>query len=422
MATICTAIAQQSAGSSQGGHQYVRYTVLPEKNEYRIGEVATLRVLATAGGRNVDGAEVRFEAGEACLKADTTGVAVFHNGEAKIPFGTMAKAGFRFCKMHFNVSGQDIKDEVTVGYAPETLTTTATEPADFDAFWAKTLKKAAKVPMTVELTDCPEYSNDSIICQRVKLQTYEKGFFFYGYLSRPRDNDKHPVMLYVPGAGVKRTERGEQYAQHGFITLGVNIHGIPTGISDSLLAAKKKEIGDYWLTGIESRDTYYYKRVYTSLIRCIDFLTQQPQWDGKNVGVTGGSQGGALTIVTAALDKRVTMLSAFYPALCDIGGYQRGTVGGWSNINKPGGKDIGCDANLWTKTVSYYDVSLFAKRITAPGFYSYGYNDRTCSPTSVCATINGITAPKTVIITPSSSHGRFQETQHENLKWLKGHM
>ena len=35
------------------------------------------------------------------------------------------------------------------------------------------------------------------------------------------------------------------------------------------------------------------KHVYVGLVRCIDFLTSLPEWDGKNVAVQGGSQGGA---------------------------------------------------------------------------------------------------------------------------------
>ena len=419
---IATVSAQQSAGSQQGGHSYVRYTVLPTQNRYSLGEEATLRVDATLGGNNAEGCEVQYEAGVAGLGSDISGTAAFHHGEATIPFGTMRTPGFRFCKVRFTINGQTLKDEVTVAFSPDSIRPTVSEPSDFDAFWAKTLKRAAKVPMVYEITDCPEYSDDSVLCQRVRLQAYEKGFFFCGYLSRPRTPGKHPVMLFVPGAGVKRTERGEQYARNGYITLGVNIHGIPTGISDSLLSAKKKEIGDYWLTGIDNRDTYYYRRVYASLVRCIDFLTQLPEWDGKNVGVTGGSQGGALTIVTAALDRRVTMLSAFYPALCDIGGYERGSVGGWPNINRQGTSTTLPHSQQWLTTVAYYDVALMAKRVTAPGFYSYGYNDRTCSPTSVTGALNMITAEKHIVVTPSSSHGRFQETQQQNLTWLRQHL
>jgi cephalosporin-C deacetylase-like acetyl esterase len=137
--------------------------------------------------------------------------------------------------------------------------------------------------------------------------------------------------------------------------------------------------------------------------------------------VTGGSQGGALSIVTAALDKRVTCLSAFYPALSDMTGYLHGRAGGWPHLlnsrnqattNKP--EKI--------RTIQYYDVVNFAKHINVPGFYSWGYNDNTVPPTSVFAAVNSIKAPKTIAITPIAGHWRFAETNEESLDWIKKQM
>ena len=62
----------------------------------------------------------------------------------------------------------------------------------------------------------------------------------------------------------------------------------------------------YLSNGLDSRDNYYMKRVYLACVRSIDLLTSLPEWDGKNVIVQGGSQGGALALVTAGLDQRVT--------------------------------------------------------------------------------------------------------------------
>ena len=74
------------------------------------------------------------------------------------------------------------------------------------------------------------------------------------------------------------------------------------------------------------------KRIYTGCVRALDFLTSLPQYDGENLGVIGGSQGGALAMVTAALDKRVKALVAYYPALCDLTGYLYDRAGGWPHM------------------------------------------------------------------------------------------
>lgn len=60
----------------------------------------------------------------------------------------------------------------------------------------------------------------------------------------------------------------------------------------------------------------------------VDYLFTLEQFDGKNLTVQGGSHGGALAIITAALDNRVTGLVSFYPALCDLNGYLHNRAGG----------------------------------------------------------------------------------------------
>ncbi len=108
--------------------------------------------------------------------------------------------------------------------------------------------------------------------------------------------------------------------------------------------------------------------------------------------MTGGSQGGGLSIVTAALDRRVKCLGDFYTALCDLTGYLHGRAGGWPHY-------LDAKNRLYNETkeklgtMGYYDVVNFAKRPTVPGLYSWGYNDEVCPPTSMFAAYNVIKAP-----------------------------
>ena len=75
--------------------------------------------------------------------------------------------------------------------------------------------------------------------------------------------------------------------------------------------------------------------------------------------------------------------------------------------------DIAC------RTLAYYDVANFAQKIKVPGFYSYGYNDNTCPPTTVTAALNLLTVPKTIVVTPVSAHWRFEETNRKSIEWMK---
>lgn len=65
---------------------------------------------------------------------------------------------------------------------------------------------------------------------------------------------------------------------------------------------------------------------------CSRLYFSMDEFDGENLIVYGGSQGGALAIVTAALDPRIKGLVSFYPALCDLNGYVHGRAGGWPHL------------------------------------------------------------------------------------------
>ena len=161
------------------------------------------------------------------------------------------------------------------------------------------------------------------------------------------------------------------------------------------------------------------KRVYLACVRCIDFLTFLPQWDGKNVITQGGSQGGALSITTAALSPKVTACVANHPALSDMAGYKAGRADGYPHFFTKG---EGMDTPEKLRTMAYYDVVNFARRLTVPTYITWGYNDNTCPPTTSYAVYNVITAPKEALITPINEHWTSEDTERGHLVWIKKHL
>lgn len=98
-------------------------------------------------------------------------------------------------------------------------------------------------------------------------------------------------------------------ASKGVITLEIGIHGIPVTMSQMIYdVLSKGALNGYPYQNDNSRDKSYYKRVFAGALRAVDFIASLPEYDGKNMGVTGSSQGGALSVVTAALDKRITFM------------------------------------------------------------------------------------------------------------------
>jgi cephalosporin-C deacetylase-like acetyl esterase len=151
-------------------------------------------------------------------------------------------------------------------------------------------------------------------------------------------------------------------------------------------------------------------------IRAIDYIFTLPQFDGENIAVSGGSQGGALSIVTAALDSRIKCLAAFYPALSDMTGYLHNRAGGWPHMfNNANPKNMTPEK---IETSSYYDVVNFARLLKVPGFYSWGFNDPTCPPTSTYSAYNVITAPKQLLIEKETGHfHKLEQAEKKNI-WM----
>jgi cephalosporin-C deacetylase-like acetyl esterase len=184
-------------------------------------------------------------------------------------------------------------------------------------------------------------------------------------------------------------------------------------------------LNNYPSTGLDDRNAYFYRRVYLGCLRANDYLTSHPKWDGTNLLVCGSSQGGMLSIVTAALDPRVTALAASYPAFCDVTGYLHGRGGGWPGFFRP--DPTGTLQNLAADeprrvTTSYYDTVNFARRLKVPGCYSFGYNDTVCPPTSMFAAYNIITAPKELVISPEQGHHLSQPQVQYRSDWVDAHL
>ena len=383
---------------------------------YKLNEDAIIKISILRYGSPVGNVEIEYQYGPEQLALEKKAVLKLINGIGEINIGSMKTPGFRQLKVQTKIDGYVYKNEIKAAYAPFEIQPTVNFPKYFDAFWEKAKAENSKIPMDAVVTHKPELSTTTVDVYLVRLQNYKLNHYLYGYLSKPKDDKKHPVLFNPPGAGVKKIVPITSYADQGFISFTTEIHGLSPELSDANLEEEKIKLNDYWAINLEDKDNYYYKSVYLGCVRAIDFLTSLAEFDHKNVVVTGGSQGGALTIVAAGIDKRVNYIAAFYPALCDNSGYLHNRAGGWPSMFSDKYQNNNPD-NI--KTMEYYDVVNFAKKINIPGFYSTGYNDNTCSPTSTLSAFNSVKAPKEIVITPISAHWRFGETNDKSIKWLQ---
>ena len=395
---------------------------------YQTGENAKVEVSFCKYGIPRDG-ELKYSIGNDMLQPDKHGSVKLKNGRAVINMGTKKTPGFRDMKLSVSLDGKTYEHHIKVGFSVDKIKPYTQEPQDFRSFWQKNVEELKQVPMSYTKELYKDYCTDKIDCYLVKLQIDKMGHSMYGFLFYPKNAQpgKHPVVLCPPGAGIKTIKdpmRNKYYAENGFVRFEVEIHGLDPRISSETFGEISRAFNDrnggYLANGLENKDIYYMKHVYVGLVRCIDFLTSLPEWDGKNVAVQGGSQGGALAIIAAGLDSRVTQCVANHPALSDMAGYAaKGGTGGYPHFCRQpqilSNKDC-------LNTLAYFDVVNFARYVKAPTYLTWGYNDVTCPPTTSYVVWNTLKCTKESLLTPINEHWTTTETNRGQMEWIKAHL
>lgn len=406
----------------------VQVRVAPDHRDwtYKLGEHALFRVTVTADNEPVEGATISYQVGPEMMAAPTRVAAVPAEGLV-VDGGTMDKPGFLRLIATTEVAGRTSRGLATAAFSPEKITPTQVEPPDFEDFWKAGREELAAVPIEPRIVLLPEACTDKVNVYHVSFRTVGPNWTpavsrIYGILCEPKAPGKYPALLRVPGAGIRPYSGDKGFAVKGMITLEIGVHGIPVNLSqdiyDQLYAGP---LSYYWLSSLDRRELYYFRRIYLSCLRANDFLTQREMWDGKNLLVAGASQGGQLTLVTAGLDSRVTGIAVTHPAFCDVTGDLHGRAGGWP---RPFARDLTTGAAspeatpARIATTGYYDAVNFARRIKVPGYYTWGYNDEICPPTSIFAAYNTITAPKQLGLTLELGHTYTPEQGEAINAWI----
>jgi cephalosporin-C deacetylase len=285
-------------------------------------------------------------------------------------------------------------------------------PKDFDSYWNLQRVTLNSLPMDIKTSpvegkEIPKgftCVNTEINCLGPKPAR--------GYFAKPENAAPKslPIVLLVHAAGVKgswcRSEPANalNYAKMRTLCFDLNAHGMLNGQPDSYYEELETgELRNYYLKGLTSKDDIYFRGMYLRLLRTIDFLTQQPEWDGKRILVIGESQGGGQALASAGLDKRVGAVVALVPAMCDWFGSLDDRMGGWP---QPFESDASKEEML--KTLPYFDDANILKGSKATIFVEIGLIDFTCPATSVYTAVNQSKGKKIIYAVPYRPHHQPQ--------------
>jgi len=380
---------------------------------YKTGETAKFSVQVLASSTPINNVEVYYEAGPE-MYPDVKKTVTLKDGTMTWK-GSMKQPGFYRLKVTAKVNGKSYDGMCTAAFSPEKIKATTTDAKNFDSFWSKAIEDARKVPLDPRVELLADRCTDKVNAYQVSFQNIRNNSRTYGILCVPKKEGTYPALLRVPGAGCRPYSGDTWIAGEGCITLEIGVHGIPVNMDQSVYDnLHNGALDGYWDSNLEDPDRNYYKRVVIGCIRAVDYIATLPQWNGERLGVTGSSQGGFLSLATAALDKRVTCYGSVHAALCDFTGSLQGKPDGWPHY-------FYWDKNPSQKRIEgsrYYDGVNFARRITCPGWFSFGYNDDVVPPTTAWGTYNSVTAQKEIHPYQQTGHFWYQEQWDEWNAWL----
>jgi len=385
---------------------------------YNVGEKVVFRVnLAANAPANVD--ELSWVLTLDGAKVLGSGAVSLRSGAATVG-GTLDQPGVLQLKVTPTVNADALGIGMAgVAFDPYRIEATAKLPADFMEFWTAQMAELAKVPVDATINPVAQ-ENPNVELFEVSFANIG-GRRSHGYLAKPKGATSLPIMISQPGMGVHPNGIKESRwvignAALGFLALDMSAHDMPMERTAEDEARWKKFMG-YPYIGSDDRMTYYYRQVFLGMIRGIDYMTSRPDWNRGAIISSGGSQGGGLALIAAALDSRITAVVSVAPALGEHTGplYGRPDAAPSNLIMERDKKPP--DPRVIAAT-AYYDTCNFARFVKVPVLMSSGLIDTACPPMTVLSIYNTLSCPKQIDLVPLLGHNqgpRFKEMRNRFL-------
>jgi len=276
--------------------------------------------------------------------------------------------------------------------------TKVTKPDDFDAFWDDVLRDASAVPLEAELIPDPLRTSDDVEVFQAFYTSLDHVRIAAWYCRPARRAERTPAIMFLPGYQMD-PPIPKEWARKGYIALSVAPRG-------KLRSNRQFNPGypNLLTHNIVDRHTYAYRGFYVDTWRGIDFLLSRPEVDPARLGVTGSSQGGGLTITTAAIRPEIRAAAAGAPYLCGyVDAIDLTHTYPYEEINDYLRRHPESRGEV-EATLAYFDGINFASRISCPTIVNIGLQDNVCPPETGYALFERIGATDKQLY-PYDGHG-----------------
>ena len=299
------------------------------------------------------------------------------------------------------------------------------EPADFDAFWADSIGAARRHPIDARF-EVVDAGYSLLVTEDVTFAGWN-GEPVKGWMLRPAVAEQPlPAVVTYIGYGGGRGYLGEwtALAAAGYAHFVMDLRGQGSGhrTGDTPDGTIGPHTGGFLTMGIDDPEQYYYRRLYTDAVRALEAARAHPSVDPDRIIVSGGSQGGALSLAAASLSAHAEVRVA--GAIIDVpfmSHFRRAAritdAAPYSDLVRYLGVRREHEARAF-RTLGYFDGVNLAARSTVPAAYSVGLLDEVCPPSTVFASYNHYAGPKQIEVFPYNAHeggGAMRTEQHVRL-------
>ncbi|MEM2154608.1 MAG: acetylxylan esterase [Nitrososphaeria archaeon] len=290
---------------------------------------------------------------------------------------------------------------------------------DFKRFWEENVKLAEEQPLNFNEKKVEYFTN--------RVEVYK--IIFEGYIDKTpitaffaKDSNSRvpsPTIVFFHGYGSSKGVITDYlgWIMLGFSILAVDVRG-QAGEAPDHARYPFGNITGNMTKGIQDKSTYYYRYVFMDCYRAIKYVLERKDVDENRVGVSGMSQGGGLSIATAALHPKVKIAMPSVPYLChfdravyvaESGPYLE--ILNYLRIRPEEEEKI-------METLSYFDVMNFAPEINKPTIFSVGLIDTVCPPSTVFATYNHLASKeKAIEVYYGMAHEEIGVHIEKKMKW-----
>jgi cephalosporin-C deacetylase-like acetyl esterase len=303
--------------------------------------------------------------------------------------------------------------ECSFGVAAEKIVSPPDPQPDFDDYWIRARRELDAVT--------PQFSVkkiDSLCTDRNRVYLVEMrslgNILIRGWYITPVAQGKYPAVLKVQGYATDQQASWGYFADD-VVSFVLNIRGHGNSRDNC-----NPGFPGFLTHNLGDKELYIYRGAYMDCIRAVDFLCSRPEVDGSRIAVEGGSQGGALSFATAALDKRIMACAPDVPFLSDFKHYFQ--IAPWPNNEFETFFVAEHRTISWDQAytvLSYIDIKNLAPRITCPVFMQIGLLDNVCPPHINFAAYNNLQCQKSYYVYPYAGHGLPTVSWDIKRDWLR---